>query len=374
MDENGLRLAFVGDVCLSFLGNAPTGTFEFPEWPAIKREIGEYGFLVGNLECCLVDAQCSEQARQQTMAVPATVAGPFLGAIGFSDLTMANNHSLDCGPEAVPVTRASLSAYGMRGFGAGLDKHEAEEIAFVERNGHRVAFIGACDKSEFYAKSDRAGIAPLEKSQLGQRVRAAATQADLVVVALHADLEFSDVPGRWRQRLSRWLIDQGAHLVIQHHPHVLQGIETYNGGVIAYSLGNFIFKLRGNRYQERRAGVFDSMVLVVDADLRGPRPALAYRVVPLSIGDQHLPRCVSGHEGEEAIRRVQALSSMVADKRAHRRLWLRRCKSEAVSRMRIIFYAFVRGHFARGGRALWTVLSCREDRRWIIGLVSLGYL
>jgi len=122
------------------------------------------------------------------------------------------------------------------------------------------------------------------------------------------------------------------------------------------------------------AGVFDSMVLVVDADLRGPRPALAYRVVPLSIGDQHLPRCVSGHEGEEAIRRVQALSSMVADKRAHRRLWLRRCKSEAVSRMRIIFYAFVRGHFARGGRALWTVLSCREDRRWIIGLVSLGYL
>lgn len=374
MDENRLRLAFVGDVCLSFLGNMATDDSGFPGWPAIRDEIGEHDFLVGNLECCLIDAQCSEQARQQPMAVPATTACPFLDAMGFSDLTMANNHSLDCGPETVSVTRSSLSAHGMRAFGAGLDAREAEEIAIAERNGRRVAFVGACDKSEFYAKNDRAGIAPLEKSRLGQRVRAAATQADLVVVALHADLEFSDVPGKWRQRLSRWLIDQGAHMVIQHHPHVLQGVETYNGGVIAYSLGNFIFKLRGNRYQERRAGVFDSMVLVVDADLRGPKPELAYRIIPLSIGDQHLPRCVSGREGEEAIRRVQALSSLVADKRVHRRLWLRRCKSEAVSRIRIIFYAFVRGHFARGGRALWTVLSCREDRRWIAGLVSLGYL
>src|SRR6185437_815368 len=167
MDENALILAFVGDVCLSFLGDTPTGAFEFPEWPAIKHEIGEHDFLVGNLECCLVDAQCSEQARQQTMAVPATAAGRFLGAMGFSDLAMANNHSLDAGPEAVSVTHASLSACGMRGFGAGLETREAEETVFAERNGHRIAFIGACDKSEFYAKSDRAGIAPLEKSRLG---------------------------------------------------------------------------------------------------------------------------------------------------------------------------------------------------------------
>ena len=45
MDENALILAFVGDVCLSFLGDTPTGAFEFPEWPAIKHEIGEHDFL-----------------------------------------------------------------------------------------------------------------------------------------------------------------------------------------------------------------------------------------------------------------------------------------------------------------------------------------
>lgn len=374
MDDHFLRLAFVGDVCLSFLGDTGTNIFDFPEWGAIKREIGEHDFFVGNLECCLVDEHCGEKARQQTMAVPTTAAGPFLNAIGFSDLCMANNHSLDCGPEAVHVTRACLASLGIRGFGAGSNVNEAEAIALVECKGRRVALAGACDKSEFYASSHRAGVAPLEKSRLGQRVRAASAQADLVVVTLHADLEFSDVPGIWRQRLSRWLIDQGAHLVIQHHPHVLQGIEAYRGGLIAYSLGNFIFKLRGNRYQERRAGVSDSLVLVVDADLRGAEPVLAHRIVPLSIGDRHLPGCVSGPLRESAIGSVQALSSLIANKHAHRSQWFSRCRVEAIARVRIIFYALVRRHFARAGRALWTLMSCREDRRWILGLLSLGFL
>lgn len=374
MDDHSLRLAFVGDVCLSFLKDTRTGVPTLPEWNTIKHEIGEHDLLIGNLECCLVDEDCSERAWEQTMAVPVATAGPFLKAIGFSDLCMANNHSLDSGAEAVRATRACLTSLGMRKFGAGSNLDEAEAVALVERKGRKIAFIGACDKSEFYAKRDRAGTAPLEKSRLGQRVRATAAQADLVVVVLHADLEFSDVPGRWRQRLSRWLIEQGAHLVIQHHPHVLQGIETYRGGLIAYSLGNFVFKLSGNRYQERRAGVADSMVLVVDADLRGAKPALAHRVVPLGIGDQHLPECVNGTTSEIMMRKVQSLSALLADKPAYRRLWFKRCREEAVARMHDIGYALARRHFARGCRMFWTLLTCREDRRWMLGLLSLGHL
>ncbi len=373
MLDKFIRLAFVGDVSLSFFDDMRTNVCEFTSWSEITDEIGQRDFLVGNLECCLVDDHCSPEAREQPMAVP-VAASSFLRGMGFSDMCLANNHSLDCGSAAVTVTRESLTSIGIRAFGAGANLREAEEPVFVERNGCKVVFLGACDKTEFYASAGHAGIAPLEKASLGARVRAAAAEADLVVVTLHSDLEFSDVPGRWRQRLSRWLVEQGAHLVIQHHPHVLQGIETYRGGVIAYSLGNFIFPLRGNKYQEHQAGVFDGLALVVDADLRGAKPVISHRVVPLRIGDDHLPHRVIGTLREDALCRLEELSSLVVDSNAHRRIWFRRCRSEAVMRMWSIYYAFRRGGIASGSRVLRRLLTCREDRRWLLGLASLGYL
>ena len=372
MGSRLLQLAFVGDVSLSFFDGMRASDLEFTNWSEIRDEIGQHDFLVGNLECCLVDEHCSQEAREQVMAVP-VAATAFLHDIGFSDLCLANNHSLDCGPEAVTITREHLASCGIRTFGAGANLREAEDPVFVDSNDCKVAFLGACDRSEYYASDSRAGIAPLEKARLGARVRAAAAKADLVVVTLHSDLEFSDVPGRWRQRLSRWLVDQGAHLVIQHHPHVLQGVERYQGGVIAYSLGNFIFPLRGNRYQEYRAGVFDSLVLVVEADLQGERLKLSYRLIPLRIGDNHLPYRASGASRDLALRRAQHLSSILADKKAHRSLWFRRCRSEATARFFGVYYAIRRGDIAGGRRVFRQLVTCREDRRWLLGLLSLGY-
>lgn len=373
MEQKHFRFAFVGDVCLPFLKNTPAHLPDFKSWPAIKREIGKHDFLVGNLECCLVDERCGQDALKQSMATPIS-AGTFLHDIGFSDLCLANNHSMDCGTEALEVTRECLASRDIRGFGAGTNIHEAEEPVFAERNGCKIAFIGACDKSELYASERRVGVAPLERARLGARVRAAAAQADLVVTMLHADLEFSDVPGRWRQRMSRWLVDQGAHLVIQHHPHVLQGIEEYHGGLIAYSLGNFIFQLEGNQYQEHHAGVFDSMVLVVDVDMADDGPLLEHRIIPVRIGNDHFPHQVPEVSRGKVSARLQVLSSLVAERGVHRRIWFRRCRLEALGRIRHIYYALRRGDIANVLRTLHQLLTCREDRRWMQGLASLGYL
>lgn len=375
MNSDALRFAFVGDVCLASVDLTQDSTSAFPGWVDIKAAIGSYDFLVGNLECCFVDDRCSDAARKQPMATP-VYAATFLRTLGFSDLSLANNHMLDCGPEAINVTREHLSAGGIRVFGAGFDLREAEKPAFTYRNGHQIAFLGACDNSEYFAgECGRAGIAPLEKSRLGQRVRLAAAEADIVVVTLHSDLEFSEVPGRWRQRLSRWLIEQGAHLVIQHHPHVLQGIEAYRGGVIAYSLGNFIFRLRGNQYQECHADVFDSGVLVVDADFSRGKPEFIYRLIPVRIGDNHFPHHLEDSSLAGANQRFSALSSLIISNRVeHRRAWLRRCRMEAIHRTFSIYYAIRRGNFKGGAHELWYLLARSENRRWILGLVSLGYL
>lgn len=374
MNGEPLKLAFVGDVCLARIDKSQADAFKASEWPAIRAAIGEHDILVGNLECCLVDDRCNEEARRQPMAVPAEAAS-FLRNVGFSHLGLANNHMLDCGSQAIEATRECLTSHGIHVFGAGRCLRHAEETIFTDHGGHRVAFLGACDQSAYYAGDDGpAGIAPLEKSRLGRRTRAAAADADLVVVMLHADLEFSNAPGRWRQRLSRWLIEQGAHLVIQHHPHVLQGIEAYQDSLIAYSLGNFIFRVHGNRYQERNAGVDDSAVLVVDADLSGATPKLTHRIVPVAIRGNHLPHRLTGRPREEAMQKFQELSALVADRREHRRTWFRRCRAEAALRIGHVYYAMARGDIKRGSLEFWQCLAFSENRRWIVGLISLGHL
>lgn len=374
MSGDNLRLAFVGDMSFGAASMRHGDIGDFPEWYAITKAIGEHDFLVGNLECCLVDDQCNEQVRNQPMAVSSTAVS-LLTRLGFTDLNLANNHILDCGSGAIEITREHLAAAGIRRFGAGRDISEAEEIVFVKQGAYTVAFLGACDESDYYAGRKRQpGVAPLKRARLKKRVRVAAASADLVVVTLHADLEFCEAPGKWRQRLSRWLVKQGANMVIQHHPHVLQGIEMYRGGLIAYSLGNFIFALRGNQYQENETGVFDSMVLVVDADLSTTTPKLDYRIVPARIGNDHLPSCLTGLSRKKAERHFQVLSSLVADSRKHRGVWFQRCRAEAVSRVFSMYYAIRRGNFTQAGKESWWLLARPEDRRWILGLVSIGFL
>lgn len=375
MSTRRLRIGFVGDLSFSFLRRSQSHISDFSDnWNVIRRAIGEYDLLVGNLECYVVNSGCSEKIRRQSMAVSGDAIRPFLDAMGFSVLGLANNHSIDGGQEGLEATLERLASLQIHTFGAGRSVAEAEKATFVEVNGHRIAFVGACDNREHYAKADLRGIAPLVPQRLGSRVRRAASQADVVIVVIHADLEFSDVPGRWRRRLSRWLVEQGAHMVIQHHPHVLQGIEVHEGGLIAYSLGNFVFPIEGNRYQERHAGVRNTMVLVTDVRFGNGAPEIGYQIVPVRIGDDHFPKLLTGSKATSAMEDVSRLTSILEDKNSYRLAWLRRCKQEAIARARSIYYAFAKGQYARGISEIWSILSRQQDRRWIMGLLSIGYV
>lgn len=369
-----IELAFVGDVCLaSVMRHLPKEGFSFPGWAAIETQVGKVDRFVGNLECCLVDERCPPEAAKQRMAVPAT-ASSILRDMGFTDMSFANNHALDCGARAIGVGRERLGSHGIHTFGAGANLASAEEAVFTQCQGHTLALLGACDQLEYRARSDRAGVAPLIPGRLLQRVRSARRRADVVVVVLHADLEFSVVPGRWRQRLSRALVDVGASLVIQHHPHVLQGIERYRSGLIAYSLGNFVFGVRGNAYQERHPGVFDSMVLVVDVAFEDGAPTLDWRAVPVRIGDDHLPYLLAGREADDVQRRVRELSALLTDETSYRREWLRRCRLEAKYQWGNTYYALRRGHVHSALRRQRHLLGSVEHRRWALGLLSAGWL
>lgn len=140
-------------------------------------------------------------------------------------VTLANNHSSDYGAKSLSDTKEYLTA-------AGIDYCTGDEIVLREVNGIQTAFIG------IYVLND--GMA--RETQVRETIAAAkARGAQIVVVGFHWGSEKATQPDDTQQALAHLAIDCGADLVVGHHPHVLQGIENYNGKYIVYSLGNFCF-------------------------------------------------------------------------------------------------------------------------------------
>ncbi len=181
-----------------------------------------------------------------------------LSQAGVDAASLANNHAMDYGRDAMLETAEHLRANGVTPFGAGKDITEALAPARFTVKGTTVAVIGASQiipAANWLATADRAGIASAGRhtidantERLLAAVRTAADEHDVVVVFMHWGIEGDPCPSGVQIRLARLLRDAGATAVIGAHPHVLQPIvhdPTDRGdGVIAYSLGNFIWDPR----------------------------------------------------------------------------------------------------------------------------------
>ena len=157
--------------------------------------------------------------------------------------TLANNHSMDYGADALFKTRKFLDRQGIRHLGAGRTSAEAERELIVEHSGWRIGCLAFTATGPslvpIIANARHAGCASLEnKSALLERVRRLKKRVDLAIVMLHWGREFYEYPSPSQVRLAHELIDAGADLIAGHHPHAIQPVEHYNGCVIAYSLGH----------------------------------------------------------------------------------------------------------------------------------------
>ncbi|HVP18015.1 MAG TPA: CapA family protein [Spirochaetia bacterium] len=174
---------------------------------------------------------------------------------GFSYLSLANNHTFDFGADGFLQTLDTLSRWGITTSGAGSNEEEASHPA-VDRIGSqeiRILSFGAfpVDRTGFDGRvSERAGSAKpgilwLDEEGLAEAARAFAVTnggAPVFTIAfVHGGEEWRTTPTADQQRLYRALVQSGANLVLGAHPHVLEGMEAVDGGLIAYSLGNFLF-------------------------------------------------------------------------------------------------------------------------------------
>jgi len=236
-------------------------------------------------------------------APPEAVEG--LAFAGLDVVSLANNHALDYHHEGLLETMRLLREYGIDWVGAGRSLEEARAPLIREAAGVKIGFLAYTEMWFVYARepiswratADEPGVAPAEIDLIVEDVQRLRSQVDVVVVSMHWGKEYVHEPTEEQKRLARAAVDAGADLVLGHHPHVLQGLEFYQGGVIAYSLGNFVFDLN-------RPATWETMLLEFTLSAQGVRDLT---IVPAFIAGVR-PRILEGAHREAVYQRIREYS------------------------------------------------------------------
>lgn len=182
--------------------------------------------------------------KQYTFRVEPSYVNALLD-MGVDVASLANNHALDFGPDALLDTFTTLDDAKIPYVGAGATKERAEEAIFVEAGGRKVGVLSASrviPVVEWNIANCQPGLfCTYDSTRLVQRIKEIESQCDYVVVFVHWGLEKKTYPEEYQRNLAKQYIDAGADLVVGNHSHVPQGIEYYNGVPIVYCLGNYIF-------------------------------------------------------------------------------------------------------------------------------------
>ena len=178
-------------------------------------------------------------------AVEAIVSG------GFNLLSLSNNHIMDYYDTGLYDTMALLDKSGIIHSGAGKNREEAARPVLMEKNGYKIGLLSYTDMADivyegepsisFAAGDDKAGVIPRDYETARQAIANLRGSVDLLIVSLHWGVEESFTVAPEQIDFARKLLDDGADMILGHHPHQFQGIEIYKGKPILYSMGNFMF-------------------------------------------------------------------------------------------------------------------------------------
>ena len=248
-----VTLIAVGDVMLSRAVADRMDQFgaDYPFWK-VSPFLNEADIVFGNLETPLVDGRHIESGEMVFRAAP-TAAGALRQA-GFTILSLANNHTPNFGARGLLETFRHLTENEIHYVGAGENSEAANRPVFVAVKNLTFAFLAYNDPgvvpATYEAAADRPGTAFMRIDKMTATVKQAKTEADFVIVSMHAGDEYRVSPNQAQIDFARAAVTAGAELVIGHHPHVVQMVERYRGKNIFYSLGNFVFDQTAPRTKE----------------------------------------------------------------------------------------------------------------------------
>ena len=247
LTKDSFTLLFAGDVLLSdHVLNAydQAGGIHGVLDTAYQDRIAHTDFFLVNQEFPFSSRGNAAPDKQYTFRLPPERISIFQ-EMGIDGVTLANNHALDFGTDALLDSCNFLDQAGIFHTGAGADLESARQPITIQGKGGKIAVIGATrviPVSSWAAGKQHPGmLAAYDMTVLLEEIQARKQDHDFVIVYIHWGIERDESPQEYQRTMARQMIDAGADLIVGSHPHVLQGIEYYKGKGIVYSLGNFVF-------------------------------------------------------------------------------------------------------------------------------------
>jgi poly-gamma-glutamate synthesis protein (capsule biosynthesis protein) len=244
LDVRPVALDAVGDVTFGeSVGPAIAAHGGAYPWSFVGSTLRDADITVGNLETA-VSTRGVAAVKEFTFRGPPAALVPMRDIAGFDVLTLANNHTVDFGRDALLDTLKAVHAAGIQTIGAGANDRQARRPAIVEAGGLRVAFLGYSDVNPygFNATSASPGTAKADAAAITADVHAALHRADIAVCFFHWGTELHPRPDSRQQQFAAACLNAGATVVLGAHPHVLGSVATPSShSLVAWTLGNFVF-------------------------------------------------------------------------------------------------------------------------------------
>lgn len=244
-----LTMTFVGDIIFGRYREAgfdPIPEDGYAVFDAMKTAL-DSDVLIGNLETPLVYDLPETSPIGSKFAFGASKDhAQLLVDGGFNAVSLANNHWYDQRRTGVEQTPKILEELGIVPLGAATNDPEVFRVQPVEAEGWRIGVLAFTNRSNAPQRDDAPTLPFLSAREVAGTVAPVMTAArdeyDVLIGFVHWGEEYEDGPSGAQRKAAHALIDAGADLVVAHHPHVLQGVEVYGDGLIAYSMGNFLFE------------------------------------------------------------------------------------------------------------------------------------
>lgn len=295
-------------------------------WPFEKMQphLSRAALLFGNMESVALPPgfpadRIDPDGLISRMSGPACAAA--LKQAGFDVMNMAANHVLDAGTSGMFHTAQCLRDAGLVVGGVGRTQEEARQMQLVEKNGITFGFLCYCEDNNYTLCTTGPCHAYYDVDTVIEDVKRNRGRADIIVVSLHADIEFMETPSVPRMVNSHLIAEAGADIILAHHPHVPQGIEMHGKCLIAYSLGNFVFDSHSMEYMRKHGPrTAHSFLLLMDVGADGVR---SFERVPVVVPEppEERPWPADGAMRNGLLDYFTALDGMLRDEETVRRNW-----------------------------------------------------
>jgi len=206
---------------------------------------------ITNLEGPLTNEEQPIEKIGPNLKIPPTW-GPKLKKAGFDLVTLANNHILDQGEAGLKDTIKNLKKNEIDWVGAGESLAQAKKPYYFSENGFTIAIVNFAEVEYSCANQNHGGANPMDIIENFNQVKEAKRNSDYIIVITHGGHEHFHYPSPEMIKRYRFIAENGADVVINHHTHCVGGFEVHEGVPIFYSLGNFLFPSSKKKEYEKQ--------------------------------------------------------------------------------------------------------------------------